>query len=197
MAKEFFTTFEVGELCQVYHTSVINWINKGQLKAHTTPGKHRRIQKDDLLRFMEEFNIPIPPELKNNKHKILIVDDDPAVLNLLEKTFSPLSNSVELQMTTNGVEALVSIGKDVPELIILDVIMPEMDGIQVCHTLRSRPETKDIKIVAITGEKLAEDQETFLKANVERIYKKPFSPLQLLNKSRTLLGLEEKSYETK
>src|SRR5258706_12471961 len=86
LRKEFFTTFEVGEICQVYHTTVINWINKGQLKAYTTPGKHRRIQKNDLVAFMKKFNIRIPTEFHSQK-KTLIVDDDKTNLKLLEKSF--------------------------------------------------------------------------------------------------------------
>jgi len=197
MTKKYLTTFEVGELCQVYHTTVINWVNKGQLKAHTTPGRHRRIQRDDLLKFMKEFNIPIPHELANSMHKVLVVDDDLAVLSVLKKAFAPLSKSIQLQTTTNGVEALVLIGKDVPDMIILDVIMPEMDGIQVCRTLKSRSDTKDIQIVAITGQELSEDQENFLKENVEELYKKPFSPVQLVEKTCALLGVREWLYETK
>jgi len=197
MDKNFFTTFEVGALCQVYHTSVINWVNKGQLKAHTTPGKHRRIQKDDLLKFMKEFKFPVPPELKSSEHKILAVDDDLVTLKLLKKAFFPYSQKIHLQATTNGIEALVLIGKDRPDLIILDVVMPEMDGIQVCRVLKSRPETQGIKIVAITGQELSENEESFLNENVEGLFRKPFSPLELIEKSFTLLGLKEKIHAIK
>src|SRR5258706_52949 len=133
LQKEFFTTFEVGEICQVYHTTVINWINKGQLKAYTTPGKHRRIQKNDLVVFMEKFNIRIPAEFRHQK-KILIVDDDKTNLKLLEKSFQRFLPSTSVQTTTSGFEALVSVGKDVPDLIVLDVVMPGLDGIEVCKS---------------------------------------------------------------
>jgi excisionase family DNA binding protein len=192
---QFFTTFEVAALCQVYHTTVINWINKGQLKAYTTPGRHRRIQRNDLLEFMHRFNVHIPRELNDQKKKILAIDDDKSVLKVLEKAFSKLAPSVHLQTTTNGVEALVMVGKDIPDLIILDIIMPGMDGIQICRSLRANPETESIKIMAITGKNLTEEQETFLQRNVEAVFSKPFSPMKLIEKTSALLKLEEISHE--
>jgi excisionase family DNA binding protein len=189
MPKDYYTTFEVGELCQVYHTTVINWVNKKQLKAYKTPGKHRRILRSDLIEFMKKFNIPIPAELLGLKKKVLAVDDDPAVLKLFQKAFSRLP-SVQLQTTLNGVEALVSVGKQIPDLMILDVVMPGMDGIQVCRTLRSNPDTRDIKTIVVTGKNLSDDQQKFLDENVDAILAKPFSPLSLIEKSRSLLSLE-------
>src|SRR5687768_13077245 len=97
--KEFFTTFEVGRLCQVYHTTVINWINKGQLKASVTPGKHRRIQRIDLMDFMLRFNVRIPPELQEQRKRVLVVDDDRAMLRLIETAFSRHLTSADIQTT--------------------------------------------------------------------------------------------------
>ena len=193
MSKSVFTTFEVGDLCQVYHTTVINWINKGQLKAYKTPGKHRRILKEDLLRFMRQFGIHIPRELSEQKRKVLAVDDDPAMLKLLRKTFSSQAETIELQITDSGVEALVQVGREAPDLVILDVIMPGMDGIQVCEALRSNPKTAGIKIIAITGKKLAGPQDRFLRKNIDEIFSKPFSPSKLLETSLRLLGIDTKA----
>lgn len=190
MERDFFTTFEVGKLCQVYHTTVINWINKGQLKAYTTPGKHRRIQKNDLLDFMRKFNIHIPPELQDQK-KILVVDDDKSMLRLIERAFSKNSSTIQVQLISNGVEALVSVGKEIPDLIILDIVMPGMDGIEVCRTLKSNPQTEKIKIIVISGVKISEEQEKFLKKNVDEIFQKPFSILKLVDAAYALIGLEK------
>ncbi len=184
-----FTTFEVGEICQVYHTTVINWINKGQLKAYKTPGKHRRIQRDDLIMFMEEFNIPIPGSLKDLNKKVLVVDDDPNIHKVLKKALARIP-SLQIQTSDNGIEALVSIGRDMPDLVFLDIIMPGMDGIQVCQTLATNVGTSKTKIIVLTGQRLTNDQEKFLHQNVDAIFPKPFSTLDLIEKTSTLLGLE-------
>ena len=184
--KQFFTTFEVGDLCQVYHTTVINWINKGQLKAYTTPGRHRRIQRADLLAFMKKFNIRIPPGFEKAHKTVLAIDDDPAVLRVLQRAFAGI-HQLRLQTTSNGVEALVLIGKSVPDLVILDIVMPEVDGYEVCRTLRSKPETKSIKIIVITGKKPSDEQGKFLKQNAEAVYSKPFSARALVDNVCTLL----------
>ncbi len=196
MEKRLFTTFEVGQLCKVYHTTVINWINKGQLKAFTTPGKHRRIERNDLLDFIKEFNIPIPPQLKETK-KILIVDDDKSILHLVEKATAKLGPSIELRSTASGIEALVMVGQDAPDLMILDVVMPGMDGIQVCRTLKANPKTKYIKILCMTGKLLDHEQESFLTHNVEALLKKPFSIRDLMGKASELLNLEVLAYANK
>jgi len=188
MDKDVFTTFEVGRLCRVYHTTVINWINKGQLKAYATPGRHRRIERDDLIGFMKQFNIRIPKELGGGKPGVMIVDDDKHILRLLKRAFESAFHAVDLRLMENGIEALVSVGKDIPDLIVLDVVMPGMDGIEVCKVLRSRPETKIIKIIAITGERLSDEQENFLRSNVDHVFKKPFSPIKLAGAAAALLG---------
>src|SRR6185369_15954578 len=91
-----FTTFEVAKICGVFHTTVINWVNKGKLKAHSTPGGHRRIQLPDLIAFMTQFDMPIPGDLHQRARRILIVEDDPSVQRMLQRTLSALPG-VEIQ----------------------------------------------------------------------------------------------------
>jgi excisionase family DNA binding protein len=190
MEKEFYTTFEVGKLCQVYHTTVINWINKGQLKAYTTLGRHRRIQRADLLNFMSRCGIRIPSELKHANKKVLVVDDDKSIQRLIQRIIIKSFLGTDVESVDNGVEALVSVGRHVPDLIVLDIVMPGMDGLEVCKLLRSNPTTRSMKIIAITGKKLAAEEEKFLKKNVDDFFRKPFSPLKLQHSIATLLKTE-------
>jgi CheY-like chemotaxis protein len=83
-------------------------------------------------------------------------------------------------------EALVMLGKSNFDLIILDVIMPGMDGIQFCRTIRKNPDTTGIKIIAITGKQLSEEQEYYLNVNAMCILKKPFLPSVLLEKVKSM-----------
>ena len=79
-----FTTFEVARLCGVFHTTVINWVNKGKLKARVTPGGHRRIPISELVLFMKKYEMPIPADIEDAHKQILILDDEPMMTRLLE-----------------------------------------------------------------------------------------------------------------
>lgn len=185
-----FTTFEAAKVCGVFHTTVINWVNKGKLKAHCTPGGHRRILLPDLIAFMDRFEMPIPADLTQRAKRILIVEDDPAVQRMLKRALSALPG-VELQTCAGGLEALMAIGKEAPDLIILDIRIPQVNGIEVCRVLKSSEQTKPIKIVAITGEPLPAEAEAFLKVHVDGFFQKPLPTAELKAKALELLELEE------
>ncbi|MBI4656496.1 MAG: response regulator [Elusimicrobia bacterium] len=185
--KNFFTTSEVARVCGVAHTTVIRWITEKKLKAYETPGGHRRIEKESLIDFMKEFHIPVPPALADKWFRVLVVDDDKYMVGMIRKLFLREMSDVDLHITTKGMEALVMIGKIRFNLIILDVIMPDMDGIEVCKTLKRNPDTAGIKIIAITGKELSDEQEEYLRRNAECLLKKPFPPSLLLERTTAIM----------
>lgn len=178
--KKFFTTSEMAQICGVAHTTVIRWIGEGKLKAHETPGGHRRIEGGDLLEFLKRFNIPVPASLSNDRFRVLAVDDEKVMLSMIRKMFDGCPDGIELHLATHGMAALMLIGKVPFDLVILDVVMPDMDGIEVCRALRRNPDTADMKIIAMSGKPLSEEQEDYLGRNTECLLKKPFSPSLLL-----------------
>jgi excisionase family DNA binding protein len=169
-----FTTFEVARLCGVFHTTVINWVNKGKLKARVTPGGHRRIPLSELVPFMKKYDMPVPTDVADPHRHILILDDEPMMTKLIEKGFSKLKDRYLVHISNNPVDALVQVGKKLPDLLVMDLMMPVMDGFQVCQILKSSPATKDMKIVAISGRKLTATQQDFLAKNVDLFLQKPF-----------------------
>ena len=120
-----FTTFEVGRICGVFHTTVINWVNKGKLKAYVTPGGHRRILPEDLIDFMKRFEMPIPDNLVDRSMNILIVEDDASVQRMLMRSLQALPG-VKIEVCESGLEALMHIGKEPPDLLILDIRIPHV-----------------------------------------------------------------------
>ncbi len=190
--KKFFTTSEIAQVCGVAHTTVIRWIGEGKLKAHETPGGHRRIERGDLLDFLKRFNIPVPASLADARFRVLVVDDESVMLSMIRKMFEGFPDEIELHMATHGMVALMLIGKIPFNLVILDVLMPDMDGIEVCRELKRNPDTADIKIIAITGKQLTEEQEEYLDRNVESLLKKPFSPIALLKRIDEIRGRRSK-----
>ena len=183
-----FTTFEVARLCGVFHTTVINWVNKGKLKARVTPGGHRRIPLSELVPFMKKYDMPVPLEIDDPHSRVLILDDEPMMTRLLEKGFAKRKDRYVVQISNNPVDGLVQVGKKLPDLLVMDLMMPVMDGFQVCQILKSNPATRDMKIIAISGRKITAAQQEFLAKNVDLFLQKPFEIAELLEAVDRLLA---------
>ena len=183
-----FTTFEVARLCGVFHTTVINWVNKGKLKARVTPGGHRRIPLSELVPFMKKYDMPVPVDIEDPHSRVLILDDEPMMTRLIEKGFAKHKDRYVVQLSNNPVDALVQVGKKLPDLLVMDLMMPVMDGFQVAQILKSSPATKDMKIVAISGRKLTAPQQEFLSKNADLFLQKPFEMNELIEAVDRLLA---------
>lgn len=184
-----FTTFEVGRICGVFHTTVINWVNKGKLKAHTTPGGHRRIALPDLLEFMRRFEMPIPEGLAHRNRRVMVVEDDESVRKLLANAVKPISG-VEVEACASGLQALIAIGKEAPDVLLLDIRIPEVDGLEVIRVLRANEQLRPMKIIAITGEPLEPREAEFIKAHADHLFRKPFVTAQVRKRVAELLDPE-------
>jgi len=191
MKEKEFSTFEVGKICNVAHTTVINWIERRELAAHTTPGGHRRAYQNDLIVFLKKYKMHIPPELLEPEKKpgVLIVDDDAEILVMLSRAFKTYAPQFRVSITQSGIEALMMVGHAPPEVIILDVVMPNMDGLAVCQALKANAASKYIKILVMTGKKLTEHQRGYFMETVDGIFHKPFSAARLVE--RAVLALKE------
>jgi CheY-like chemotaxis protein len=128
---------------------VINWVNEGKLRAYTTPGGHRRINRYDLVKFMQGHRMPIPDKIRRKAKRVLIIDNDPKALQEFKYALS--GDGLELDVATNGFEAGRKIYRRKPDLILLDFKMPGMNGFRACEALRTDKETADIPIIAVTA----------------------------------------------
>ncbi len=124
-----------------------------------------------------------------SSNKILVVDDQPVIRQIARSTLQ--SQGYEILEAATGEDALEIARGELPALILLDIRMPGMSGLEVCRILKKSPDTSHIKIVMLTGELLAEDREEGFREGADEYFTKPFSPIQLLNKLRTLLGSGE------
>lgn len=188
MAKDFYTTHQVSKFCNVYPTTVINWIKEGKLPAYTTPGGHRRIKREDVLNLMGKNNMPVPEELtKGNKNRILVIDDNPKILKLI-KTILSQEEDLEITTACSAFEAGVVVSSWLADIILLDFLMPEIDGFEVCCRLKSDEKTRDIPIIAVTVLKEAKELKKMFKAGISDYISKPFKAPELLEKIRSHLG---------
>lgn len=123
--------------------------------------------------------------------KILIVDDEPHIRMLIEQTLEDLEDQdVELLLATNGQEALDIIREEEPQLVFLDVMMPQMNGFEVCRTVKHDLNLSDIYIVMLTAKGQEFDKQKGQEVGANLYMTKPFDPDDLIDKSIEILGLE-------
>lgn len=118
--------------------------------------------------------------------KLLIADDDEDVRVLVKMTLE--SNDYEILEASDGQEALAMARSHLPELLLLDVTMPEMDGFEVCRALKSDPGTAQIAVVLLTARKEKAAQAQGVEVKADGYFTKPFSPVALLSTVDEVLG---------
>lgn len=188
MPSKTFTTYQIAKFCDVAPSSVIHWINGGKLKAYLTPGGHHRVTPDDARAFFKEFGIPVPRQLQSEK-KVLIVDDDQEMAGALQRAFDRHPEVFKTAVCHTGVDALITIGESIPDLLVLDLVLPRMDGAQVCSILKAKPQTGAIKIIGISGQTILE-QNRLGQYELDAFLPKPLDVLELVARAAKLLDVE-------
>lgn len=180
------TTFAISRICGVYPTTVANWVNKGILKAFATPGGHRRVTENDLIKFLKSHKIPVPDELVHSvRKKILIVDDNPDVRKAIKDVISTQKKKYEIFTAGDGFEAGLAVEKKKPHLVILDLLLPGIDGFGVCRIIKKH--NKKIKILAITGHNTPEVKNEIMEAGADAYLGKAFDTAMLLMTIKKML----------
>lgn len=180
-----FTTFEAAKICHVTHHSIKNWIKQDLIKASRTPGGHYRILEDDLDRFREKYDM-FPRDKGPSKKRIMIVDDEPESLSMMEKMLA--NEGFELIKVSNATEVGLKAAQLGPDLILLDFLMPEINGFEVSKALRQNEMTRSIPIMAVTCLTKEKEIEKIFESGADEYLAKPFKSDQLLDKVRDLLG---------
>ena len=180
-----YTTFEAAKICHVTHHSIKNWIKQGLIKASRTPGGHYRILERDLDRFREKFDM-FPREKGPLSKRIMVVDDDADALKLMENILT--DEGFELIPVSNATEVGLKATQMMPDLILLDFLMPEINGFEVCTALRDNELTRSIPIMAVTCLAKERDIERIFECGADDYLAKPFKVDTLLEKVRELIG---------
>jgi excisionase family DNA binding protein len=181
--KSIYTTHEVSRLLHVNPRSVINWIEQSLLPSYRTPGGHRRIRRDDLLAFLRKHQIPTPEALVEGKFNVLIVDDEQEIVDLI-KTFLVRQGGYDVTSASDGITALLEVGRLKPDLLILDIMIPGVDGIEVCRRIKADAGNRSI-IIAVSGN--AEHEHDIYRAGADVFMTKPLDLERLQSEARRLL----------
>jgi len=173
-----FTTFEAAKLCHVSPLSIINWVNAGRIPAFRTPGGHRRIRREDLARFMRENGIPLPEELRDGsgRSRVLVVDDEAAIRDIFAESLAQRSKPYEVMTAADGFEAGRLVATFRPDVVLLDLRMPGLDGFQVCRTIKGDSETASTVVIAMTGYHTHETESRIVECGAVRCLSKPIEP---------------------
>ncbi len=194
------TTFEISRYLRVDFTTVISWCESGKIKAYKTPGGHRRVEPEDLLAFLKQYNMPVPRELESRLKgvlKVLIVDDEPAIRRVVRRTLTRILPGAELYEAQDGFEAGKLALDTLPHLVVLDLMLPGVDGFRICANLRNDERFKDTRILAITGQNTEENRRRIIKEGADDYLAKPFDIKELTEKVQHLLHIESEKEAVK
>ena len=187
--KDLFTTGEAADVCKVSQQTIIRCFDSGRLEGFRIPGsKFRRIPRQSLLKFMKGNSIPFD-NLDSGKTKVLIVDDDVEIVDLISEVFAR-DGRFEIATASSGYEAGLQTQQFRPDIILLDYMLPDVNGNVVCQTIKRNPVFQDIKIIIVSGVVKQDEIDQLLKSGAEDFIKKPFNIDQLINKVVSVLRMK-------
>jgi excisionase family DNA binding protein len=188
-----FTTGEAAKICKVSQQTIIRCFDSGQLKGFRVPGsRFRRIPREQLFMFMRDNGIPTDG-LESGKRKILIVDDDVELVELITDVLDR-DGRFEVRSVNNGFDAGMMVKEYHPDLIVLDVMLPDINGKEVCQRVRSDRAMDDVRIICsiicISG-MVEEDKVAELRAaGANDFMHKPFEVEKLMERMCHHLDIE-------
>ncbi len=187
--KTVFTTGEAAKICKVSQQTIIRCFDSGGLKGFRVPGsRFRRIPREHLYAFMKENNIPTDA-LESGKRKVLVVDDDRDLVELLVDVLER-DGRFETRAVNNGFEAGMMVKEYRPDLIILDVMLPDINGKDVCVRVRNDKSLEAVKIICVSGMVEEDKIEELHRAGANEFLAKPFETERLIERLCALLEIE-------
>jgi excisionase family DNA binding protein len=187
--KTVFTTGEAAKICNVSQQTIIRCFDSGQLKGFRVPGsRFRRIPRDVLYRFMKDNGIPTDA-LESGRRKALIVDDDEELVELIRDVFDA-DGRFDVRVANNGFDAGMMVKEYKPDVIVLDVMLPDINGREVCQRVRSDVNLDDVRIICISGMVEADKIDGLKEAGANEFMQKPFEVDALFAAVCGLLDIE-------
>ena len=186
--KQVFTTGEAAEICKVSQQTIIRCFDNGRLHGFRVPGsRFRRIPRGELLRFMKANDIPIDG-LESTRKRVLVVDDDEQILDLFLDVFGR-DDRFEVKTAKTGYDAGLLTEKFKPHLILLDYMLPDINGNLVCERVRANAELADTRIVVVSGVVKQDEIDALLNNGADDFFKKPFNIDELVKRVAELLDV--------
>jgi len=184
--KQFFTMSQAAKICAVNRTTMLRWVTAGKIEAYSTVGGHKRILSKVLKKWLSDNQLPFDiNDFQKEKTRILIIDDDQSILNYVAKILRGIT--IDIETASDGFKAGKKIAEFKPDLVILDLSMPNMDGFEVCKTIKNDPDTSAIKILVLTGHATDKNRNEALSCGADIFLKKPSSKKEIVTCVEKLL----------
>ncbi len=184
--KPVFTTGEAADICNLSQQTIIRCFDNGQLQGFRVPGsRFRRIPRDSLIKFMKENGIPLEG-MEDDRIRVLVVDDDPQIVQLFADVLSH-DGRFDVRTASTGYDAGVETQQFRPDVVVLDYMLPDVNGNVVCKTIRDNPDLNHIKILIISGVVDPGDVEQLKQAGADDFIKKPFNIENVLQRMLKLV----------
>jgi len=172
--KAVYTTGEAADICKLSQQTIIRCFDSGQLKGFRVPGsRFRRIPRPALVEFMEKNGIPLDG-FDDDKIRVLVVDDDPEIIQLFVDVLGS-DGRFEVATAQSGYDAGVMTQQFNPDVVVLDFMLPDINGNIVCKTIRQNPALSHLRILIISGMVNPAEVERLLAAGADDFIKKPFN----------------------
>lgn len=191
-SKTVFTTGEAARICKVSQQTIIRCFDSGQLKGFRVPGsRFRRIPREVLHKFMKDNGIPTDA-LESDKRQILLVDDDQDLIEVLSSAMEA-DGRFDVRIAHNGFDAGMMVKEYRPDLIVLDVMLPDINGREVCQRVRSDSTLEEVKVICISGMVEPDKVEELKAAGADDFIQKPFEVDELIDRVCLQLEMETRS----
>lgn len=184
--KELFTTGEAADVCKVSQQTIIRCFDSGRLEGFRVPGsRFRRIPRESLVKFMKDNSIPLDNLLGTGKIKVLIVDDDDEIIELMVDVLTR-DGRFEVRSASSGYDAGLMTQQFMPDVILLDYMLPDVNGNIVCRTIKSNPNYAHIRVIIVSGVVNPEEIDDLMSAGASEFIRKPFNIAELTDKIASL-----------
>lgn len=187
-AKQVFTTGEAAEICKVSQQTIIRCFDSGRLQGFRVPGsRFRRIPRAELIRFMKTNEIPIDA-LESATKRVLVVDDDEKIVDLLTDLLGQ-DDRFEVKTAATGYDAGLLTEQFRPHIILLDFMLPDINGNLVCQRIKSNPDLSNAKVIIVSGVVNQDEIDKLTEHGADGFIKKPFEIKTLVAKMEDLLQI--------
>lgn len=178
--ETYLTPNQVADLLMVNPVTVRHWALEGRLKCMTTPGGHRRFARSDVELFARQHGAGLSEENNYADHRVMVVDDNRGFASFLVDLLTTEAPQLTVEAAYDGFEAGEKLHTFKPGVVLLDLMMPGMDGFDTCQRIKQNPVTSDVRVIAMTAHVSEENVERIIKAGAESCLTKPIKAPTLL-----------------